>query len=118
MNKYRPISGYTFRTFALVSALAVLGASPALADEAARSIKVGYADLDISTEAGASTLLTRIRSAARQVCGYYGSTVVDKAIWNSCFKHAVGDAVGKVNNPQLTALYQGKSPAVTAMLSH
>ena len=118
MNSFKSISGFTFRTFAIVSALAVLGATPALADEAARSMKVSYADLDLSTEAGAATLLSRIRSAARQVCGYDGSTFTDKAIWNSCFKHAVGDAVGKVNNPQLTALYRGKGPVVTAMANH
>ena len=112
MNSYKSISGFTFPTFALVSVLAVLGASPALADEATRSVRVSYADLNLTTQAGAATLYGRIRSAARQVCGYEGPS------FTSCFKKAVGDAVAQVNSPQLTALYQGKSPAVTAMLSH
>ena len=117
MNSYT-ISGFTFRTFALVSALAVLGASPALADEAVRSVKVSYADLDLNTQAGAATLYGRLRGAARQLCGYEGTTFTDQAIWNECVKRAVGDAVAKVNSPQLTALYTGKSPAVIAMRAH
>jgi UrcA family protein len=113
MNTYT-ISGFTFRTFALVSALAVLGASPAFADETARSVKVSYADLDLSTQAGAATLYSRIRGAARTVCGDDDLPYTHWA-WKKCFNEAVGNAVAKVNNPQLTALHQGKSPAVTAM---
>jgi UrcA family protein len=112
MNSYT-ISGFTFRTFALVSALAVLGASPALADETVRSVKVSYADLDLNTQAGAATLYGRIRAAAKQVCGpdewAYGHSTFKR-----CFNQALGNAVAKVNNPQLTALHQGKSPAMTA----
>jgi UrcA family protein len=115
MNSFKSNSGFTFRTFALVSALAVLGASPTLADEATRSIKVSYADLDLSTQAGAATLYSRIRGAARQVCGYDGMTYLDHTSWKRCFNGAVGDAVAKVNSPRLTALHQGKSPAFTAM---
>jgi len=105
-----------FRAFAVVAALGFLGSAQVLADEPARSIKVSYADLDLSTQAGATTLYNRIRGAARTVCGYEGPGFTDKAIWRSCFKDAVGNAVAKVNNPRLTALHQGKSPAVTAML--
>ena len=110
------ISSFTFRTFALVSALAVLGASPTLADETSRSIKVSYSDLDLTTQAGAATLYSRIRGAARQVCGYEGVTYAETSSWRRCFSDAVGNAVAKVNSPQLTALHQGKSPAVIAML--
>jgi UrcA family protein len=114
MNNYT-ISGFRFRTFALVSALAVLGASPALADEAGLSVKVSYADLDLSTQAGATTLFNRIRSAARTVCGH-DDWSYSRWTFKRCFDQAVGNAVAKVNSPQLTALYQGKSPAVTAMV--
>jgi UrcA family protein len=109
----------SFRAVALILVVGLLGSAPALADpEGVRSMKVGYGDLDLNTAAGAATLYGRIRGAARQLCGYEGSTFTDKAIWNSCFKQAVGDAVAKVNSPQLTALYLGKSPAVIAMLRH
>jgi UrcA family protein len=106
----------SFRSFALVSVLAVLGASPTLAGEPSRSIKVSYADLDLSTAAGAATLYSRIRSAARQVCGPEGVIYYDMRGWKRCFNGAVSDAVTKVNSPRLTALHEGKSPAAIAML--
>jgi UrcA family protein len=119
MNAFKSIPGSSFRSLTLVLVLGLLGATPALADtEGVRSMKVSYADLDLNTQAGAATLYGRIRGAARQLCGYEGSTFTDKAIWSECFKRAVGDAVAKVNSPQLTALYQGKSPAVIAMRAH
>jgi UrcA family protein len=117
MNSFKSTTGLTFRAFALASVLAVLSAAPALADEPAKSIRVGYSDLDLSTQAGATTLYSRIRGAARQVCGYEGASFTDKAIWRSCFNGAVSDAVATVNNPSLTALHLGESPTVTAMLS-
>jgi UrcA family protein len=118
MNTLKSIRVSSFRAVALVLVAGLLGSAPALADEGVRSMKVGYGDLDLNTQAGAATLYGRIRSAAKQLCGYEGSTFTDKAIWNSCFKRSVGDAVAKVNAPQLTALYEGKSPAVIAMLRH
>jgi UrcA family protein len=117
MNTFKSIA--PFRAVALVLVAGLLGSAPALADpEGVRSMRVGYGDLDLNTQAGAATLYGRIRSAAKQLCGYKGSTFTDQAIWDSCFKRAVGDAVTKVNTPQLTALYLGKSPAVIAMLRH
>jgi UrcA family protein len=104
-------------TASFVAVLALLGSAQVLAGEPAKSIKVSYADLDLSTQAGAATLYSRIRGAARQVCGDEGTSYTDHAIWKGCFKRAVGDAVATVNNPRLTALHQGKSPSVTAMLS-
>jgi UrcA family protein len=115
MNTFN--SHAAFRSVALVAVL-VLGATRALAGpEAVYSIKVGYSDLDLNTQAGATTLYDRIRGAARQVCGYEGQTFTDQALWRSCFNGAISDAVATVNNPRLTALHQGKSPAMTAMLS-
>jgi UrcA family protein len=111
MNSFKSI------TAAFVAVLGLLGSAQVPAGEPAKSIKVSFADLDLSTQAGAATLYHRIRGAARTVCGDEGSSYTDKAIWRACFNRAVGDAVAKVNNPQLTALHQGKSPSVTAMLS-
>ena len=106
----------SFRSLALVAVLGVLGASPTLADETPRGIKVSYADLDLSTAAGAATLYSRIRGAARQVCGPEGVLDYHMRGWKRCFNGAVSNAVAKVNSPRLTALHEGKSPAVTAML--
>src|SRR5579862_5286090 len=116
MNTYKSIPASSFRSLALVALLGLLGSAQALAGDGMRSVKVGYADLDLSTQAGAATLYSRIRGAARQVCGYEGSTFTDKAIWKGCFDGAVDHAVAIVNSPRLTALHSGKSPSVTAML--
>jgi UrcA family protein len=112
MNSFKSTSASSFR-FAIIAAVGLLGSAQALADEP-QSIKVSYADLDLSTQAGATTLYNRIRSAARTVCGYDDAPYGHFA-FKRCFKQAVGDAVAKVNSPQLTALHQGTSPAVTAM---
>jgi len=111
------LKSISFPAFALVAVLGVLGSAQALADAPAKSIRVKYGDLDLSTQAGATTLYNRIRGAARTVCGEEGSSFADKAIWRSCFNGAISDAVVTVNNPRLTALHQGNSPTVTAMLS-
>ena len=81
-----------------------------------RSVTVSYADLDLSSPAGAQTLYRRIQGAAQQVCGYAGADVIEQAIWKSCYRSAVGDAVKKVNEPLLTAVHAGKPAPVTAML--
>jgi UrcA family protein len=47
------------------AAAAALVATPAFAD----SIRVEYKDLDLSSDAGRTTLQNRIESAARDVCG-------------------------------------------------
>jgi UrcA family protein len=117
MNTYKSIPASSFRSLALVALLSLLGSAQALADpQGTRSVKVGYGDLDLATQAGAATLYHRIRGAARQVCGYEGTTFTDRAIWKGCFDRAVDHAVATVNSPQLTALHSGKSPSVTAML--
>jgi len=115
MNHFKPISASSFRALAFVAVLGVLGSAQVLADEP-KSIKVSYADLDLNTQAGALTLYNRIRGAARTVCGFdSGTTLVEHSAWKRCFNGAVDKAVTTVNSPQLTALHQGKSPAVTAM---
>lgn len=50
----------------LVAASLVLSASPAFA----REMHVAYRDLDLSRVEGQAALDTRVRSAARVVCGY------------------------------------------------
>ena len=114
MNSFKSTRDSSYR-LAILAVLGLLGSAQVLADEPAKSLKVSYADLDLSTQAGAATLYSRIRSAAKTVCGYDDSSYRHFA-FTRCFKQAVGNAVAQVNNPQLTALHQGKSPSVTAML--
>ena len=54
----------------LAAAVATFTAAPALAQELdAGQVRVGYADLDLSTRAGVRTLDRRIRSAVELACG-------------------------------------------------
>ena len=106
---------------AALSTLSLIGTAQVVASDlisAPVSIKVSYADLNLSNPAGADALYGRIKHAAKQACGYEGSSLADRRLWRICVNEAVGDAVGRVNSPLLTAAHSGKSPApVTAMLA-
>ena len=75
------------------------------------SVKVSYADLDISRAAGARTLYARIRSAAREACGPEPAVLDlrDAAGYNACYEQAVAKAVNRVGSEQLHALHAAQS---------
>ena len=103
------------RSLALASLVCILGASPGWAGP--RSVTVNYADLNLSTESGATTLLHRIRRAAKDACGEHGPALVEIADWQNCVTGATDDAVRFVHSPLLTALYSGqRRTTVTAMI--
>jgi UrcA family protein len=105
------------RRVTLATLLYVLGTAPTWA--APTSMTVSFRDLDLSSIAGATTLYHRIQSAAKQVCGFGpGTDLIQRAVWQACYRDTTADAVRKVNNPLLTALHTGRSSsAVTAMSS-
>ena len=77
-------------------------------DADAPSTKVRFGDLNLGTDAGVDTLYGRIKSAARQVCRESvepGDGLAAHKYWG-CYDKAIADAVSKVNNSQLTAMYQ------------
>jgi UrcA family protein len=79
----------------------------AAADSSAESRTVKFADLDISNPSGAHVLYRRIRAAAQVVCSYYFfSTDTDKA---HCVRDATADAVTKINQPALSAVYNANN---------
>ena len=73
--------------------------------------KVRYADLDLSRDAGAAALYSRIRIAARQVCvptyGTFTWKLLDPT--SSCMELAITRAVADVNAPALTSYYLAKT---------
>ncbi len=95
----------------LVRPAAVLAASLSLALsaeafgdsplDAVRSTTVRFADLNMSKPAGAQTLYSRIKAAARLVC-----REVPQSHANECFAEAVERAVLGVGNPLLTATHR------------
>ena len=69
---------------------------------------VRFEDLDISNYSGARALLSRIDSAAKDVCAPQAETVnlTDNADYRDCMYDAVSRAVSDVDAPTLNDLYQ------------
>ena len=66
---------------------------------------VNYADLNLDIEADAATLLGRIESAARKVCGLNRASLVPLELQyalQACANEATARAVNEVNAPLLT----------------
>lgn len=75
------------------------------------SVRVSYADLDLSEAAGAKTLYARIKSAAKEACGPEPAVLDlrDAAGYNACYEQAVAKAVNRVGSEQLNALHAARS---------
>jgi len=80
-------------------------------NEVTTSVKVSYADLDISHATGARTLYGRIKAAAREACGPEPAVLDlrDAAGHNACYEQAVAKAVNRVGSEQLHALHAAQS---------
>jgi UrcA family protein len=108
---------YTAGVTVLAVVVCLAGITPAWsATPDARSTTVSFRDLNLSDPAGAKTLYSRIQTAAKKVCGSTSADFIERTTWRSCYRHAVDDAVRKVNNPLLTAVHTGRTPTMTAML--
>jgi UrcA family protein len=81
----------------------------AAADSGARSTTVKYGDLNLSDPQGAATLYRRIVQAARAVCDSPDISPWAMAAVHDCVNKAVTDAVTKVGQPQLIAVYNAKN---------
>jgi UrcA family protein len=94
------------KTTALVTTL-LLGCLAATANatttataESVRQAVVSYSDLDIETEVGAKTLLRRIQSASRRVCGVLEAGVMAiefRAPLHRCAEQATARAVADLD---------------------
>jgi UrcA family protein len=111
-------STLTALTAALALGLSASGQSAAAQNTETVSVKVSYADLNLSTEAGAKVMLQRIRSAAKKICGD-GSDDPVAFIYQTlpCAKATTDRAVAKFGNPIVTALNSGKSTAPAIALA-
>jgi UrcA family protein len=98
----------------------VSGQSAAAQTAETVSVKVSYADLNLSTEAGTKVMLQRIRGAAKTICAGGSDDPVEYMYETlPCAKDATNRAVAKFGNPILTALNSGKSaPAAMALASN
>lgn len=77
------------------------------ADPSSASRTVKFADLNVSSSAGAHALYMRILAAAQVVCSYHPfATDGDKA---RCVRDAIADAVARVDRPELSAVYNANN---------
>jgi UrcA family protein len=76
------------------------------------SVKVRYADLNLSTIEGATRLYGRLKRAAREVCGLdYVQPEEQMYSRNGkiCYDATIAAAVAKVNSPMLSSVHSSKS---------
>jgi UrcA family protein len=102
----------------IVGALAV-SFSAVAADARSKPINVNvkFADLNVSSQAGARVLYERIRAAAENGCSYYWfKSDADQV---RCVHDSIANAVSKVDRFALYAVYnaKNKTPLPTALAS-
>ena len=118
MNTSTPSTGLRgFIATAIFAATGLCFAAIAAGDPSSASITVKYADLDIASPSGALVLYGRIRTAAQSACSYFWfKTDADEA---RCVHNTIANAVAKVNQPALSAVYNArhKTPAPSPLVS-
>lgn len=107
------------RTFLLSAAFtalaipAIAGASPEINDNGRTAVRVSFADLDLSREAGLQTLYGRLRAASYSVCGSGSRSLIEAgsldqlAVNKRCFHKALSKAVAKIGNDKLNKIHAG-----------
>jgi len=96
----------------IFGALALCGSRVSAADGAMPEAVVTYSDLDLSNPRDARELYGRITAAANKVCLSYpvdGRSLVVHAWLRECAHHAVADAVIRIDQPALFAIYNSKN---------
>ena len=77
---------------------------------APRSVKVFFSELNLTKPEGTAILYTRIRNAARTVCGPVDIALLEeRAYWNQCVNETIANAVAKVGNTNFTAYHLAKT---------
>jgi UrcA family protein len=92
--------------FSVLSGVSSLG-NATLNELDVESVRVSYADLNLTEKAGQQTLYQRIRNAADEVCGEVRSlTLSQVSEKRECVEKALNSAVHKVGNKDLITLNQ------------
>lgn len=82
--------------------------APAVAGRGAetRSVTVAFGDLDMRRAAGANTLYSRLRAAARTVCSPMASRdLMERRDWSHCYSEALDHAVSATGSDELSTLH-------------
>lgn len=99
--------GFALGAVALTAFLTAHAAWAAPADGEPRTAVVKYQDLDLSRPQDVQKLYGRIKSAAQEVCDNDATSDLHRlAIYKTCMRNAVSDAISQVQSPQLTNIRQ------------
>jgi len=120
-NSARVSAGITAAIFGALG-LCASSVSAAADSTAMPQAVVEYGDLDLSNPQNARELYSRITAAASKACTSYpvdGRSLAVYARLRTCTHQAVADAVIKVNEPALFAIYNSKNrtPVANAVAS-
>ncbi len=100
-------------TTAIFGALALSAGAVCRAADSAdlRQVVVSFRDLNPATRQGATVLYGRIAAAADEVCKSYAADwdPIARARMHACVHKAIADAVIKVGQPELLAIYSARS---------
>jgi len=96
----------------IISALVMLGAAPAFAQE---SRTVRYGELSLNDNSGADTLIRRVEQAADVVCGDYAGTknLRENSSLSRCERTTTQNAISDIGHPLVTSRYYGRTPDIT-----
>ena len=99
-------------TACIVSAIVMLGAAPAFAQE---SRTVRYGELNLNANTGADTLIRRVEQAADVVCGDRPGmkNLSENADISGCERTVTQNAISDIGHPVVTSRYYGRTPNVT-----
>jgi UrcA family protein len=89
-----------------IGAAAAGVAGAATSDIDVLSIAVKYDPATLDSDAGARELYARLSKAAAEVCPNYEPHFISRQV-QVCRSHAIENAVAKVNNERLAAVYRG-----------
>jgi UrcA family protein len=105
----RLITTATFAVLALSCGAASIAAEPSDVPQ----IVVKFEDLNLSNPHGAAVLYSRIAAAAQGVCRGFGDIdsrdLGSQARLHACVHTAIGDAVSKVGQVELFAIYNARN---------
>jgi UrcA family protein len=98
---------------AILGALAGFATICAAADTTdVPQVVVKFGDLSLSSPQGANKLYSRLAAAAQEVCKSFavdGRDLGARARVNACLHRAIADAVTRVGQPELFAIYNAKN---------
>lgn len=98
-----------FTTLTTICTL-TLAHQAAFAGPDALSVKVQFADLDLTHQQGIAVLYDRITGAAKAVCAPFdGRSLKDSGMFRGCIHEAIAGAVARVDQAKLTAYYRQRS---------